>query len=386
MSAQVTASTTTRWARMSPAARAVLVAIALVVVVVVGLSLLDSATRGASSSGPTSSSLSTSRSGTAAYAELLARSGHDVTHQRGRLADARLDPSTTLVLLDPGEIDRADLDNVRGFVFRGGHLVAGGTRPEWMLELAPEDLPGWTPHGARTVAITAPDGTALRVVTDGSGSWVEPRGRRALTFTPGAGNGRAVLLADSSPLQNRLLDQADNAAFGLTLVPSGGRVVFAEGVHGYSGATGLAAIPRRWKLALVVVALAALLAMVASGRRLGPPEDDDRELPPPRRAYVDALANTLARTRRPADALAPLQRDLRARVAQRAGLPDDASPDDLRAAARALGWDTGEVDALFAPLDDDGRVLAAGRALAREGAAYDAARATIARPRVGSRP
>jgi Domain of unknown function (DUF4350) len=370
-------SATTRWARTSPGARATVVVLALVVVVVVGLAVLDGATRGASGSGPRSSSLSTSRSGTAAYAELLARSGHDVTHQRGRLADAHLDPSTTLVLLDPGEIDRADLDNVRSFLFRGGHLVAGGTRPEWLLELAPEDLPGWTPHGARRVAVTAPDGTALRIVTDGSGSWVESRGRRALTFSPANADGRAVLLADPSPLQNRLLDRADNAAFGLTLVPSGGRVVFAEGVHGYSGATGLAAIPLRWKLALVTVMLAALLTMVAAGRRLGPPEDRERDLPPARRVYVDALGSTLARTRRPADALAPLQRDLRMRVIRRAGLPDDATPDQLRDAARTLGWEGDEVDALFAPLDDDGRVLAAGRALAREATTDHDPRATI---------
>ncbi|HZR11968.1 MAG TPA: DUF4350 domain-containing protein [Acidimicrobiia bacterium] len=360
--------TTMRWTRMHPAARAAVVVTALVIVVVVALAALDSATRGAQNGGPDSSSLSTATSGTAAYAELLARAGHRVMHQRGSLAGAHLDPSTTLVLLDPDQVDRADLDTVRSFVLRGGHLVAGGRDPEWILELAPEDVPGWTPHGTRTVRVTTPDGDALQVRTDGSGSWVEPHGVRALTFSPARSEGRAVLLADASPLQNRLLDQADNAAFGLALAPAGQPVVFAEGVHGYSGATGLAAIPSRWKVALVTVALAALLAMVAAGRRLGPPEDRARELPPRRRAYVDALASTLARTRRPAEALAPVQREMRTRVAQHAGLEPDASPDAVRDAARTLGWDVEEVDALYAPLDDDRHVLAAGRALARESA------------------
>jgi hypothetical protein len=268
------------------------------------------------------------------------------------------------VLLDPEHIDRGDLANVRRFLFEGGRLVAGGTRPEWLLELAPAVLPGWTPEGARTVTVLDPStGAPLTVETDGSGSWVEPGRVRSLVFRPRADD-RVTFLADASPLQNQRLDRADNAAFGVALAGDDSRpVVFAEGVHGYGNATGLAAIPFRWKVALVAVALAALLAMVAAGRRLGPPEDERRALPPPRRLYVDALASGLARTRRPAEALAPLQHAVRDALARRTGVApgDDAG---LRRAASELGWPPDEIDAMFAPLDDE-RVLAAGRALAR---------------------
>lgn len=356
-----------RWRALHPGARAAIVVVLAIVVIEVGFALLDAATRGAEPSGATSSSLSTARSGLAAYEELLARYGHPIAHQRGALAGARLDPSTTLVVLDPGTINRDDLANVRRFVLDGGRLVAGGDRPEWLLELAPADIPGWTPTGDRVATVTEPDGAAaFTVETRGTGSWVLIGGRRSLTFEPRRVGGTAIFLADASPLHNELLGQADNAAFAVSLAGEAGRrVVFAEGVHGYGTTSGLAAIPFRWKVALIAVALAALLSMVAAGRRLGPPEDDARALAPPRHVYVEALGANLARTRRPAEALAPVQQTLRAVVARRAGLEPGATATMLAEAARGQGWPDEEVEAMFLPLDNEARVRAIGRALGR---------------------
>jgi hypothetical protein len=101
--------------------------------------------------------------------------------------------------------------------------------------------------------------------------------------------------------------------------------------------------------------------MVARGRRLGPPEPAARELPPPRRAYVDALAHSLGRTRRPGDAAAPVRARARRTIARRAGLPADAADDDVRAAALRLGLEEGEADAVLGAGDP----IAAGTALAR---------------------
>ncbi len=375
-----------RWRSLHPGARTAIVVVLAIVVIEVGLALLDAATRGAEPSGAPSSSLSTARSGLAAYEELLARYGHPIGHQRGALADARLDPSTTLVVLDPGNIDRADLANIRRFLLDGGRLVAGGDRPEWLLELAPADIPGWTPAGDRVVTVRDPDGRAqFTVETSGTGSWVLLGGRRSLTFEPAREGGQAVFLADASPLHNERLGQADNAAFGVSLAgETRRRVVFAEGVHGYGTTTGIAAIPFRWKVALIAVALAALLSMVAAGRRLGPPEDEARELAPPRRVYVDAVASNLARTRRPVEALAPVQGALRAAVARRAGLQPDASAAALRTAAGAQGWPDDEVEAMFVPLDRDERILAAGRALHRAHEVESAVAAAAHAPATGT--
>ena len=57
--------------------------------------------------------------------------------------------------------------------------------------------------------------------------------------------------------------------------------------------------PARVRWTLLGLALTALVAIWAVGRRFGPPEDPDIEAPPPRVAYVDALAAALVRTKKP---------------------------------------------------------------------------------------
>ena len=163
--------------------------------------------------------------------------------------------------------------------------------------------------------------------TAGDGRW-EADGALAgdegsLLIVRRAGSGRIALLADTSPLQNRLLDEDDNAAFALAL--SGrGPLTFVESVHGYGPQRGLAALPARFGWALLGLLLAALVFMVARGRRLGPPERERRDLPPPRRAYVDALAATMARGKEREQAVAPVREEARRRLARRAGLREDA--------------------------------------------------------------
>ena len=100
---------------------------------------------------------------------------------------------------------------------------------------------------------------------------------------------------------------------------------------------GLAALPRRWRLALTGLGLAAAIWLYARSRRLGSPEDEARPLPPPRWAYIDAVAGTLARTRRPQEAAEPVRRRARELIARRTGLPPDAGPEELYQAAVRLG-------------------------------------------------
>ena len=109
--------------------------------------------------------------------------------------------------------------------------------------------------------------------------------------------------------------------------------------------------------------------MVARGRRLGPPEAEGRELPPPRRAYVDSLAGIMARARRPDEALEPVRAETKARLARRVGLPPDAAPEALEAAARRLGLPAAEIDAMLGRPGAGDRILAAGRALVHAGRA-----------------
>lgn len=364
------------WRGLHPAARFAVVAVALLIIVNVALQLLDSTTRGADETAPRSSSFSTGSTGVAGWAELLRRNGRSTSAVRGSLADESLGSDTTLVVLDPDGVSNAEARDVQAFVESGGRLIAGGSSAGGLLATLFDEPPAWSPEGVPRAESegSAPEVDGIgEVVTADEGSW-DPVGeteailggrQRTLATVADLGSGRVVMLADPSPLQNRLLDRADNAGFALRITGESGTVRFAEGQHGYGDATGLGAIPARWKWALAGLAAAALIGAVAAGRRLGPAEEEARELPPPRRVYVDAVAEALARTRRPSASLAPLQAAARARLASRAGLGPDAGEEQLRAAAARLGWTAGEVDALFTPVRDDDDVLAAGRALAR---------------------
>jgi hypothetical protein len=368
-----------RWRAFPLAARAAIVLLVAVVGVNLLLAGLESATGGPAPGGPTGSSLATGPRGLAAYRDLLGRFGTRVETVRGNLSEADLDRSKTLVVIDPSRFDEQEGKVLRQFVDGGGRLVAGGSveNPTAWLHSMLADPPRWRPSAGREARPvgSSPDVAGVsRVRTAGEGAWtsLEPDDV-SLTESDGSvivlvrqvGRGTVVLLADPSPIQNRLLDQADNALLALNL---GGRtrpVVFAEGVHGYGRSRGLGRIPTGWKVALGGLVLAALVGMVAKGRRLGPPEDDSRALPPPRRAYVDALATTLSRTNDPAQSLASLQATTRAGLARRAGLPADAGNDALADVARGLGWPDDEIQAMTGPLQTADEVLAAGRALAR---------------------
>jgi hypothetical protein len=335
---------------------------------------------GGQGGGSPSSSYSNRPDGTAAWAELLSRFGYHVDRLRGDLDSSALDPAATVVVLDAPGLTGAEARDLGRFVHSGGRLVAGGAGAGDWLESVVDHPPTLTGKGTRAagpVGAAAPevDGvTSIR--TAQLGSWSDPGGLepilagdsgQVVALAGDSGRGRVVALADPSPVQNALLAVDDDAALGLGLAGAPGRtVLFAEGAHGYGRGVGLAALPRRWRLALAGLGLAAATWLVARSRRLGPPEDEARPLPPPRWAYIDAVAGTLVRTRRPFEAVEPVRHRARELIARRAALPPDAGPDDLYRAGVRLGLSPEEATAAVGggPTDESG-VLAAGRALAR---------------------
>jgi hypothetical protein len=318
--------------------------------------------------GPRSSSFATSPAGAAAWAELERKARRDVRVLRERPADDTLPADGTVVLLDPDDFTRGQAAALRRFAERGGRVVAGGLEPgAWLSGLGP--APRWRRDGdesARVLVPSALTGAASSLRTAGEGRW-EAAGDALpivgeVVLARRAGRGEVVLVADPSPLQNRLLDEADNATFALALAGDG-PLTFVEGPHGYGTATGLAALPSRFRWALILLALSALALIAARWPRLGPTEPPERPLFPPRRAYVDALAATLARTRERRAAVEAVRSAGRERLARRAALGRDADAQTWTAAARAAGLSEEEARALQDPTDDDG--IAAGRALAR---------------------
>jgi len=339
---------------------------------------------GGQGGGSPSSSFSHRPDGASAWAELLSRFGRDVDRLRGDLDVSPLDPTATLVVLDAPGLSEGEAEALGDFVRRGGHLVAGGAGVDEWLAAVVDEPPLLGDDGVRIGSPVgdppAPEIDGVRTVRAGrSGSWEvagqlrpilagEEGGGPVIALAGGSGSGRVVALADPSPIQNGFLASEDNAALALGLVgPADRTVFFAEGAHGYGDSEGIAALPRRWRLALAGLGLAAAIWLYARSRRLGPPEDEARALPPPRWAYVDAVAGTLARTRRPVEAAEPVRRQARELIARRAGLPPDAGPEDLYQAALRLGVPPDEAAAALGSPgpSEEATVLAAGRALAR---------------------
>jgi hypothetical protein len=355
--------------------REVRIAVAIVAVIV-GVNLVtvlvDSVIP--SPDGPRSSSFATSRQGVAAWADLIRRSGVEVRALRERAQDDTLPAEGTIVVLDPDGFSTDQARALRRFAERGGRVVAGGAEPgNWLRALAGTGAPRWERGGEidARVLVPAPEtGSAASLRTAEVGHWddagsalpLAAGGDGPIAVVQQAGDGRIVLLADASPLQNRLLGEADNAALALALAGPG-PVTFVESVHGYGTATGLAALPARFRWALVLLGFSALLLIAARWPRMGPPEPPEEPLFPPRRAYVDALASTLARSRDRTTAIDAVRSAARERLARRAALARDADDEAWETAARAAGLGQDEARALVDGAgDDDG--MAAGRALA----------------------
>jgi hypothetical protein len=258
--------------------------------------------------GPRSSSYATSPQGLAAYASVLQRNGHPVRRLRTRVADEAPPADQTLVVLDPDVLEPEEARAIGDWVRSGGNLVAGGTGATAWLEGVLGGSPTWENGGGRVRRTLVPVGatTGVKAVVSDGGGWhdlgsvlpVIGPADGPLLVTARVGEGSVALLADTTPLTNARLDQADGAALGLALAGGRGRsVAFLDPVHGYGVSRGFGGLPARVKWTLLGLALTALLAVWAAGRRFGEPEDPDTEPPPPRVAYVDALAAALVRAK-----------------------------------------------------------------------------------------
>lgn len=306
------------WVSLGRAQKVVTVAVAAVVLVNIVVAALGDAVP-SSPGGPRASSYGTGSDGVAAYADLLERSGRDVTRLRGRVGPEDLPDGATAIVLDPEQITQAEGAALGRFVQDGGRLVLGGP----MTDLAVEAFTG-VPVRVEDVdpvdrlevwAPTTFTGVASELAGDDGDRWVAwgpllplagADGRPTLLTTP-VGAGRLLALSDTGPLHNRNLAEADNASFALALAGEGRPVVFVESVHGYAEG-GLGSVPSGWKWAAAGLVVALLLGLWAAGTRFGPPEPARRALRPPRRDYVDAVAATMQRgVQLPEDLADPLQ-------------------------------------------------------------------------------
>lgn len=321
---------------------------------------------------PPSSVASTSADGLAAYESLLQRFGHPTESLDGSLEDGGLDPGATLVVLQPDALSAAQIASLRSFAESGGRLVIGGAELS-PGELIVDDPPAAVPLPASSLlppgfAGEGVGSDATRVRTAGLGSWrsedAQP-GTGELIVTRPLGSGEVLLLADPSAIQNGYLADSDNAGFALALAGEPGRPVqFAEGLRG-SG-RGLGAIPGPWKLALALLALAALAWLLAAVRRIGAPDGGGLQAAPPRVDYVDAIGSLLSRSGGERELTEAMRAAAGREITRRSGRVPSTG-EELGAAALAAGASERDAAALAAGASEREGMVAAGRALAAVG-------------------
>ena len=227
----------------------------------------------------------------AAWKELAERSGRDVDVVRERLSDASLPPEGTVVMLDPEEFTRSEARTLRRFAEDGGRVIAGGAEPgAWIDEFGARlDWARLGREDARVLAPAAETGAARRLRTAGEGHWAAVSGAQPIVADA---DGRPLVVVRrsrrrhascSSPTRRRCRTDCSTRPttprFALALAGDG-PLVFLEEPHGYGEATGLAALPDRFKWALIMLCLAALLLIVARWPRLGPPDPVGRAAVP----------------------------------------------------------------------------------------------------------
>ena len=343
---------------MSSGARIAVVGIGIVAVLLGLRFTLSDGPTGAT--GPSGSSYATSAGGVAAYADLLSRAGHRVEQLRLRPREGTPTSDATLIVLEPDAISSDDASALRRFVRGGGRLVIADPDPASWLPSLLDHPPTWSADGGVRAQAIAPVAETSGVSTVATpAGWTFSSAADSLPILRGKGGapalmndlgrGRIVLLADPSMLANEQLTLADNAAFGLAIAgPAARPVAFVEGVHGYGRGAGLAALPHSWRYGLTALVLALLTLMWARGRRLGPAEQRERGLPPPRRAYAEAMAQVLTGASRDGAAAENVREAAVELAGRRSGL---LSPDELAA--------------LREPITSSAQALAAGCALAR---------------------
>ncbi len=353
-----------RWRLLPTGWRATAVIVAAVLIAGGLIKVTSLLTEGSSPEGPDSSSFSPTSNGLAALSELLTRNGDHVVQLTTPLDGAAFPTDSTVVVAAPTSWQSADTTTLARVLDSGGNVVVAGQPPSGLLAvLLGARVPEWSANAvtnAEPVASNPLEFGVSQVDSTGPGSWSTAGGTTPLLASSATnprvyvavyariGAGTVVLLSSPAPLQNRLLGQADNAAFAIDITgPTGTTgsgaprsVIFDEYDHGYGRAgSGIGGLPGSWKAALLLALAAILVWMLSAARRFGPPEKAERELPPPRVSYVDAIATVLstAQSESVASAAEPLQVRARTTLCRRAGVSADASDDEIARAAASAG-------------------------------------------------
>ncbi|KQX17332.1 hypothetical protein ASC82_03795 [Streptomyces sp. Root431] len=233
--------------------------------------------------------------GSRAVAELLRDLGVTITTVT-TLAEARAatDARATLLVTTPDLLTEAQQAALRETMTdSGARTVLLGAGPASLSTLAPDVTAATdTPVSNRAPACSLPAATRAGSVELGGERYaITPGteadacypadGRPTLVRLPGTGTADTVLLGSPDILYNNRLDQQGNASLALQLLGSRPHLVWylpsladtsatADAPTGDTTDNFLALIPSGWLWGTLQLAVAALLAAIWRGRRLGP--------------------------------------------------------------------------------------------------------------------
>jgi hypothetical protein len=288
--------------------------------------------------GPTYDPTSTERSGTAAYRDVLASLGRDVSVT----LDVDHTVDAVIVMVDP--TDAAQRQHLRRWARDGGHLIVADpmsllTDRDIVARPATAGIGALTlgprcdaPATARAAAVTAADWYGLAVGDGWDGCFpIDEDAAWLLTRTQGSG--RVTALGGADAFTNARFDEADNAVLAVDLVGDAERIVFLphpDTLPADEQRSLVGMLPQRVVHGLWVGLLAFAVAVVAYGRRVGRPVAEDLPVRVPATGMVDGLGGLLQRGGHASAAAADLRADLRRELAGRWGVPPDADPGMLQ--------------------------------------------------------
>ena len=317
--------------------------------------------------GPEGSSIVTTELGYGAWREVLRALEIPTVQLKVPLDDADLAEGARLVVVSPEHrlVDARYRRAVENFLDAGGTLITTPVDAEILginLDIAVDSMDPSV--GEVSVVSDLPDVSVLRTpgsyILGARQVLVETADQQAIV----ARSGGVVLLSDVSLLDNANLGAADNGVLAVRLAGTG-PVYFDEYVHGFGAGQGLAGVPAG-VISLVLILISTIVWMWAVGARFGPPEQPQRALPPPRAAYLDGIAATLAKAKPTEAGFGILRARAVALLDRQAERFGGAGPEDRRRrAAAALQITDAELRALEAPISSAGQVVHAAAVVAK---------------------
>ena len=254
-------------------------------------------------SGPFGSSYVTTEVGVGAWHDVLVDLDRAVEQSRIPFPESTFGESTTVVVVNPDsdEFDRGYADALVSHARSGGRVLLVGVEEEDSLfDLAFRQEVG--EEGSAEAVSDPLTGDVEEVAVGESMRYVGSDLDVLVADDAGAvvvrwdvGDGELITISGPWMFTNGRIDQGDNAILAVRLT-GGGVVVFDEYVHGFGADTGFSGLAATIMTVVIVGVVAALVAMWAGGKRIGPPEQLVRALPPARAEYLDAMARTLMKT------------------------------------------------------------------------------------------